>query len=54
MTDTPDNQKPVTPQPELEPDTETDPHRLSESEWINEKRAEHAADRICGHEWANI
>ena len=25
-----------------------------EQEWLDDKRAEYEADRICGHAWANI
>ena len=25
-----------------------------EQEWLEDKRAEHEADRICGHHWSNI
>jgi hypothetical protein len=25
-----------------------------EAEWLEDKRAEYEADRICGHEWSNI
>lgn len=25
-----------------------------EQEWLDDKRAEYEADRICGHDWANI
>jgi len=25
-----------------------------EAEWLEDKRAEEAADRICGHAWGNI
>ena len=24
-----------------------------EAEWLEDKRAEEAADRICGHHWSN-
>jgi hypothetical protein len=25
-----------------------------EQEWLDDKRAEYEADRICGHDWSNI
>lgn len=25
-----------------------------EQEWLDDKRAEYEADRICGHHWSNI
>ena len=25
-----------------------------EAEWLEDKRAEYEADRICGHHWSNI
>lgn len=37
-----------------EPKTYRERTPEEEAEWLADKRAEEAADRICGHAWGNI
>ena len=36
-----------------EPETYRERTPEEEAEWLEDKHAECAADRICGHEWSN-
>jgi len=40
--------------PPAEPKTYRERTPEEESEWVDEKRAEYEADRICGHHWSNF
>lgn len=45
-------------QHDITPPAETKTYRertpQEEAEWLEDKRAEYEADRICGHHWGNI
>ena len=38
----------------VEPKTWRERTPQEEAEWLEDKRAEYEADRICGHHWGNI
>ena len=43
------------PQPDIrEQETRRKRTPEEEQEWLDDKRAEYEADRICGHDWSNI
>ena len=39
--------------PPVEPKTCRERTPEEEAEWLDNKRAEYEADRICGHHWSN-